>query len=559
LLVDAGAAEKMRRSYRGFIGESLNVRRVIYESKHNVMNNALASELNVLASILSRVALSNRHTCDFTLNSLRIALREFVANFPVYRTYLTENSASDCDRWYIETAIQATKRQIRSEDTSVYDFIRQVLLTREGDESNGIYRKAFVTFAMKLQQFTSPVMAKGLEDTSFYRYHPLMSLNDVGGNPLEFGVTPEEFHAKTASRAENWPHAMLCSSTHDSKLSEDVRARINALSELPAEWRLKARQWRGLNHGKKLLIDNVETPSRNDEYLFYQALIGIWPAGQELPDEKLCKRLDSYMLKAAREAKQFTSWANQNSEYEKALSSFVLAVLDPVTNQEFLADFRGFQHRLSKIGVINSLSQTLIKLTSPGVPDIYQGNELLEFRLVDPDNRRPVNYKVRQDLLNEIRGLSSSEYANTALKFVGEVERGADHEGQSKLFLTWRALQARQKYPELFRDGNYVPLTIEGPAASHLFAFARKRAASHAIVVVPRLVAKFIEERSLLDPEIWQGTRIKIPQGMKSAQYCNWMTGEPVAASAAPEGELCFDYSSIARNFPWVLLLSGGE
>jgi len=224
------------------------------------MRNALASELNVLANILSRIALSNRHTCDFTLNSLSNALNEIVANFPVYRTYLTEDAVSEHDRRYIETALETAKQQSKSQDTSVFDFIRQVLLTRKDDPQSDNYRKAFITFSMKLQQFTSPVMAKGLEDTSFYRYHPLMSVNDIGGNPLEFGVTPEEFHNKTAARAQLWPHAMLATSTHDSKLSEDVRARINVLSEIPAQWRLKARQWRLLNQRKKVFFDGQECP-----------------------------------------------------------------------------------------------------------------------------------------------------------------------------------------------------------------------------------------------------------------------------------------------------------
>jgi (1->4)-alpha-D-glucan 1-alpha-D-glucosylmutase len=560
LFVDVTVADKMRRSYRGFVGQALNFRQVLYDCKQNVMNNALASELNVLASILSRVALSNRHTCDFTLNSLHTALTEVVANFPVYRTYLTESSVSDRDRWYIETAIQAAKKQSRSEDMSVFDFIRQVLLTRENGQSHGIYRKAFVTFAMKLQQFTSPVMAKGLEDTSFYRYHPLMSLNDVGGNPLEFGVTAEEFHANTLSRAESWPHAMLCSSTHDSKLSEDVRARINVLSELPGQWRLRARQWRAQNRSKKLLHDGVETPSRNDEYLLYQIMLGVWPPGQELPDDKLRERLANYMLKAAREAKQFTSWANQNSEYEKTLSSFLLAVLDAKTNQEFLADFLEFQRRVAQIGIINSLSQTLIKLTAPGVPDIYQGSELFEFRLVDPDNRQPVDYASRQELLAEIRSYPSSEYADVARGLVESIHRGDDRRGRSKLFLTWRALQARQTYPQLFREGNYVPLTVEGPAASHFLAFARTYADSHAIIAVPRLVAKLMEDRpSLLDPEIWRETRIIIPASIKPLPYCNWMTAEPIAVSTTSNGEAFLDLTSTGKNFPWILLFGSTQ
>ena len=313
-------------------------------------------------------------------------------------------------------------------------------------------------------------MAKGLEDTSFYRYHPLMSLNDVGGNPLEFGLTPLEFHSKTAIRTEHWPHSMLTTSTHDSKLSEDARARINVLSELPAEWRLKVRQWRALNQNKKLILDGTEAPSRNDEYLFYQVLIGIWPANERSPGGNLRERLTDYMLKAAREAKELTSWANQNSEYESALNSFVNAVLDPAASQDFLTDFAEFHRRIAQCGMMNSLSQTLIKLTAPGVPDIYQGNELYEFQLVDPDNRRPVDYVLRRDLFKDLSTLSSSKSQETARTLVENLQQG-NGSGRAKLYLTWRALQARQQNSRLFQSGNYVPLYAEGRAAKFVFAF----------------------------------------------------------------------------------------
>jgi (1->4)-alpha-D-glucan 1-alpha-D-glucosylmutase len=556
LFVDPAANAKILRSYRGFLGQTLNFREVLYRCKRNVMRSALASELNVLASILTRIALSNRHTCDFTLNGLRNALTEVVANFPVYRTYLTEDTVSDRDRWYIENALQTAKKQSKSEDTSVFDFIRQVLLTRKGDPQSEIYRKAFITFAMKFQQFTSPVMAKGLEDTSFYRYHPLMSLNDVGGNPLEFGTTPEEFHSKTQARARTWPHSMLTTSTHDSKLSEDVRARINVLSEIPAQWRLKARQWRVLNHRKKLSLDGFEAPTRNDEYLFYQVLIGVWPPGENAPTGELRERLKSYMLKAVREAKEYTSWANQNLEYEKALSSFVESVLDPAISQEFLSDFLVFQQQLESIGMMNSLSQMLIKFSSPGVPDIYQGNELCEFRLVDPDNRRPVNYAVRQKLLCEMTKLHCSEYLAFSRSLTEKLQEGEDLEGRAKLYLTWRSLKARQVRNTIFRTGDYIPLAVEGGASKHIFAFARREANSYAIVAVPRLIAQLLGTRSLFDAAIWQDTRIKLPPDFNASAYLNWMTGEKCIPLQNSNGESFIEVSAAAKNFPWMLLVN---
>ena len=557
LLVDPQAAAVINRGYRGFLGHTLTFREVLYECKKNVMRNALASGLNVLANILSRIALSRRETCDFTLNSLRSALGEIIARFPVYRTYLTEDALSERDRNYIESALQAAKRQSTAQDTSVYDFICQVLVQRGGNQPGKRYRQDCVTFAMKFQQYTSPVMAKGLEDTSFYRYHPLISINDVGSNPLNFGVTPDEFHRKTLERAADWPKAMLATSTHDSKLSEDVRARIDVLSEIPAEWRWKARLWRLMNHKRKALLDGIEAPTRNDEYLFYQVLLGAWPAGEITPTTETRDRLRAYMLKAAREAKENTSWANQNLDYENALGSFVDRVLDPVAQQEFLSDFVRFQSRIAVLGAFNSLSQTLIKLTSPGVPDIYQGNELCEFRLVDPDNRRPVDYAVRKKLLCEMKSLPFSEHRAAAGSLFKAVENGEDRSGRAKLYLTWRTLQARRQHPGIFQTGKYIPLRVEGRAARHLLAFARVTDDASAITIVPRLCGRLLEQRSsLLDPEIWDGTRINVPTEVPAATYQNWLTGENIAIDRAPNGTLHSEASALMKDFPWILLIS---
>ena len=557
LFVDSSADAKINRSYRGFLAQAINFRDALYRCKKNVMRNALASELNVLANLLSRVALANRHTCDFTLNSLSNALSEIVANFPVYRTYLTEDAISDRDRWYIETAIQAAKRRSKSQNVSVFDFIRNVLLSCRGETQNKAYRQACITFAMKFQQFTSPVMAKGLEDTSFYRYHALMSINDVGGNPLEFGTTPEEFHSKTAIRAQNWPHSMLATSTHDSKLSEDVRARINVLSEVPAQWRLKVRQWRLLNQRKKLALDGVEAPTRNDEYLLYQILIGVWPSGETVPTDELRERLKNYMLKAAREAKEFTSWANQNQEYENALGSFIEGVLDTTISQEFIADFLSFQRWVAPIGAMNSLSQVLIKLVSPGVPDLYQGNELFEFRLVDPDNRQPVDYTLRQKLLCELMALPRPEYKNKASEIAKDLFQGSDHTGRLKLFLTWRGLQARQQYAELFSTGEYVPLSVEGSKEKHILAFARRTDGATAILAVPRLCAQLTEkETSILDPDVWQDTTIQIPEEWAEASYRNQFTAEECFTARGEGGRVAIKAANLFQVIPWALLVA---
>jgi (1->4)-alpha-D-glucan 1-alpha-D-glucosylmutase len=564
LFVDTSSAAKMVRGYRGFLGREIEFHDVLYASKKRVMHNSLASELNVLANILGRLALSNRHTCDFTLNSLRDALSDVVANFPVYRTYLTSGEVSAKDRRYIETALRAAERQSTSQDTSVYGFLRQVLLTRKSSQSEN-YRDDFITFAMKFQQFTSPVMAKGLEDTSFYRYHPLISLNDVGGSPNKFGVTPREFHAKTVARARGWPHSMLATSTHDSKLSEDVRARIDVLSEIPAQWRLKARQWRLMNFGKKRFLDGVEAPTRNDEYLFYQVMLGAWPLREDAtghdspekgePSDELRERFKRYMLKASREAKESTSWANQNLDYENALNSFVHEVLGPASG-EFLSDFAAFQRRIACAGAFNSLSQALVKFTSPGVPDLYQGNELWEFRMVDPDNRRPVDYQFRQKLLREFTSLQSCEYRNIARSLFAKVQNLQDVEGRAKLFVTWRALHALQEQRAIFQDGDYIPLTVDGTKSDHVVAYARKGVNAHAMVAVPRMCFRMLEGGlSPAHPEFWQDTRIHLPEGLNAAQYRNWMTGEIVRPDESGGG-LHFSIAALMKDFPWLLLVS---
>ncbi len=555
LFVDSSAASKIERAYRGFLGEAEEFREVLHHCKKNVMRNALASELNVLANLLSRIALSNRHTCDFTLNSLRYALSEIVAHFPVYRTYLTEESVSPRDREYIDIAIDAAKNRARSQDTSVFDFIHRVLTTREGDEPGNVYRRAFITFAMKFQQFTSPVQAKGLEDTAFYRYHPLMSINDVGADPLEFGVTLEEFHRKTALRAREWPVSMLATSTHDSKLAEDVRARINVLSEIPGRWRLKARQWRLMNRDKKSLFEGGEAPSRNDEYLFYQVLIGTWPTEGEQPTAELRERLKNYMLKAAREAKQVTSWANQNAVYEGALGSFVEGVLDPSTHSEFIADFSAFHGWIARVGMVNSLSQVLIKLTSPGVPDIYQGSELSEFRLVDPDNHQPIDFARRQKMLCEMISLAPPQLPDFSHCLADKFVSGQDREGRSKLYLTWRALGARQRHAELFQRGVYVPLNVEGNAANHLIAYARVHGEDRAIIAAPRMATALVEESGAsFTRDFWRETRLVLPAEFGNSEFMHCLTGEREIRCHEHNGGVCLELAGLLDAFPWLLL-----
>jgi (1->4)-alpha-D-glucan 1-alpha-D-glucosylmutase len=556
VFVEQSAETRMERIYRSFTGESVKFDDLVYNSKKLILKVALASELNVLATALSRIALSNRHTCDFTVNSLRSALGEVIASFPVYRTYVSAAGVSAEDRRYIEQAVATGRKRSNAADLSVFDFIRRMLLIETNGEPQW-YRRAITTFAMKFQQVTSAVMAKGLEDTAFYRYNLLVSLNEVGGNPRQFGVSLSQFHDANQSRAQCWPHSMLASSTHDSKRSEDVRARIDVLSEMPAAWRLSLRRWRDWNRSRKRVIDDRPAPSRNDEYLFYQTLIGAWPI-ERLDDSawnKFVSRIEQYMLKAIREAKECTSWANPNGDYENAMSEFTRATLDRRRRNRFLSDFGEFQRRISRMGMFNSLSQTLLKLTAPGVPDIYQGNELWDFSLVDPDNRRPVNYEHRQASLQELiarRAITAEEQCARARELIEHVE-----DGRAKLYVTWQGLCLRQAHPKLFLEGGYTALTARGSRADHVCAFARYAGDEVVIAVVPRLCATLLADKkeTPMGAEVWGDTRIDLPLEIENRAYRNVFTEKSIAVDLSG-GTASLAMAEILKSFPVGLLVS---
>ena len=553
LFVDPAAVMRLERIYRNFIGEEIDFENLAYRSRKLIIQVALASELSVLANCLTRIALSRRQTCDFTLNSSREALTEVVASFPVYRTYVSSAGVSEEDARYIGVAIAWAKWRSPAADNSIFDFISDVLLTRIAEGQDSAYRNDVTNFVMRFQQFTSPVMAKGVEDTAFYRYNRLISLNDVGGDLHRFGVTTAEFHSANQERVRAWPHTMLATSTHDSKRSEDVRARINVLSEISALWRLRVRDWRRLNRNHKRLVNDRPAPSPNDEYLLYQTLLGAWPS------DRLCdkcdkngwatfaERMGAYMLKAVREAKRNTSWVNRNAEYEDAVSSFVKALLDPAAENRFLDDFVPFQRRVARIGLWNSLSQTLLKLTCPGVPDIYQGNELLDFSLVDPDNRRPVDYIRRQRMFDRVRSLIDGSDASSISRLLETPE-----DGLIKLYLIGRTLCLRRQDAKLFQQGEYLPLTVAGAKAEHVVAFARRFKTKSLLVVVPRLVASLLEDRDLppIGAQIWEDTRVLLPFSASECQ--NVLIGKTMETEKA-DGHARIDVSIALAEFPVAL------
>ena len=552
LFVDQAASKRMERIYRNFTDEDTDFEDLAYRSRKLIMRVALASELNVLTNQITRIALSKRRTCDFTLNSLRDALTEVVASFPVYRTYVTPSGVSESDERYIRTAIAAAKWRSPAADTSIFDFVSDVLLTRIARGQDAAYGNAVTAFAMRFQQFTGPVMAKGLEDTAFYRYNRLVSLNEVGGDLHRFGITTADFHVANHDRIDSWPHTMLATSTHDSKRSEDVRARINVLSEMPGEWRLKMRDWRRFNRSYKQVANDKPAPSPNDEYLLYQTLIGAWPFELSTADydENAAKafreRIENYMLKAMREAKRSTSWINQNKEYESAVSSFVHTLLTPGPRNRFLDDFVPFQRRVARVGLWNSLSQTLLKMTAPGVPDIYQGNELLDFSLVDPDNRRPVDYKRRQQVFESLRGIGDTSDASSISSLLQTAE-----DGRLKLYSIWRTLCLRQEQPDLFNNGEYLTVTIEGAKADHVVAFARRSGTASMLVVAPRLVATLLNgsDSPPIGQQLWGDTRL-LPFSGSGTRYRNALTGEIL------DLETTISVASLLAEFPVAICVS---
>jgi (1->4)-alpha-D-glucan 1-alpha-D-glucosylmutase len=528
LFVATSAGNRMERVYKSFIGEHVNFDDLLYRSKKLIMETALSGELNVLANLLSKIADVDRQTCDYTLNGLRTALAEIVACFPVYRGYISAREVAPEDRRNIEQATAAAKRRSTTADPSIFDFLRDVLTLAAADGKSPAYAEQVMAFAMKFQQFTSPVMAKGLEDTSAYIYHRLLSLNEVGGDPRRFGVSRSAFHRANQVRAENNPHSMLTTSTHDTKRSEDMRARLNVLSEIPAAWRLALRHWSRANRSLKHMVDGMLVPTLNDEYFIYQSLLGIWPPGEPDGNEmaRFAVRMQEYLVKAAREAKVYTSWINPNTIYEDAVVAFAVALINEPAGSAFLLDFRPFQRRIAWLGMFNSLSQTLIKFTVPGVPDIYQGCELWDFSLVDPDNRRPVDFVCRRTMLDDLQNLATLESPQRSAGVSAMCDTLED--GQAKLLVVSSALALRKRWPEVFQQGSYLPLAVKGERASHLCAYARIFGERMVITVAPRFFARLLGDTELLPlgEKVWGMATIELPSNQDDKQYSCVFTGK---------------------------------
>lgn len=490
VLVDSGGEEGLSRAYADFAGGMPPFGEIVRDCKIRIMTNEMASELNVLARDAARIARQNPRTADFTRNILQRALKEIVACFPVYRTYVDASAElTEADRRDIDWAIAQARRNEADVDPSVFDFLHRLLTTELiAEPRSGFSRHAVVRFAMRVQQYSGPVMAKGLEDTAFYRYNRLVALNEVGGHPDHVGVPLQAFHKANAQRARRWPHAMLSTSTHDTKRGEDTRARLAVLAEMPEEWARQLRTWSRILRARRGDVEGTAPPDRNDEILFYQLLLGAWPAeltGTGMPDPEAVRafatRMEGAMVKSMREAKLHSTWASPNAAYEEAMLGFLRDALDTDASNAFFDAFLPFQGRVARLGLCNSLVQTVLKLTVPGMPDIYQGADLWDLSLVDPDNRRPVDYALRARMLEQVSAALARDRGAAMREMLANWR-----DGRIKLAITATLLAHRRERPDLYARGDYAPLAATGPQADRICAFARSQGAEAMLVIASR-------------------------------------------------------------------------
>jgi len=535
LLVDRAGLHKLERLWQRLGGEARPFDEIAYECRRLIAQTAMASEMNLLAHALERLAKRDRRSRDFTLNSLRKVLREIVASFPVYRTYVSSLGVSATDRDVVAAAIAGARRRSPVMERSIFDFVSRVLL---GVDDTGTPDEARLRFATRFQQITGPIQAKGLEDTAFYRYVPLISVNEVGSHPASPAVSVAEFHEVTTARARDWPMTMLALSTHDTKRSADVRARLAVLSERADDWRRTVTAWMRLNARLRIPLAGRPGPDRVDEYHYYQALVGVWPAepaGAPLPvvaPPGLESRVAEYMVKAIREAKLRSSWLNPDEAYEQEVRTFIADTLTGAGARRFLARFVPFARSVADTGAANALAQLVLQIGSPGVPDIYQGSELWQLQLVDPDNRGPVDFPAHQVALaaldpwiqrveNGVRG-ESVEAEVRALA-------AAWPDGRIKLWVLAVTLRHRRQYPDVFLGGEYVPLAPEPPEAP-VVAFARRAGDRTVVVVAARQAARIAEGRWPVGAA-WGEAHLALPDAAPGDEWCDRLTGRQLTVA----------------------------
>jgi (1->4)-alpha-D-glucan 1-alpha-D-glucosylmutase len=546
--------------YSQATGERRHPDEIVYHSKLQVMLTSLASEVYVLTNLLSSLAAADRRARDFTDNILETILRETIACFPVYRTYIDDRGQyTDRDRAFITYAISRAKRRSPGTDASAFDFLRETLLlngyrpTDSGEDQALESRQLY--FALKFQQLTGPVMAKGVEDTTFYVYSRFLSANEVGGSVKVFGISQTAFHAGNVERLENSPDSMLTTSTHDTKRSEDVRARLNVLSEMPTQWASMVRRWQRMNaRYKRTLEDGRVAPDGNEEYLLYQTIAGAWPWQMQGAEDRrnYLERMQQYASKALSEAKVNLSWINPDPEYVKAVQGFledILIVTGRRNETRFVESLDSLMPQLQTFGALNSLSQLVLKIASPGVPDFYQGNELWELTLVDPDNRRPVDYEIRDRHLEALDGMLQSQGAASVCDEV--MSTIAD--GRIKLWTMLRALALRKSHAKVFKQGEYIALQASD-RNENVVAFARRSrdTGKTVIAVVPRFACSMLSGKPEMPlQDAWGKATIVLPDGLPRL-YTNFFTDEQIGTGEAGSLRL----SSVFSRYPVALLVS---
>jgi (1->4)-alpha-D-glucan 1-alpha-D-glucosylmutase len=555
IFVDTENSKAFDVLYSRFIGDKTNYQDLLYEKKKLIMLALMSGEINALGHFLNEISEKNRHTRDFTLNNLRAAIMDVIACFPIYRTYLTPEAVNERDLRYIDQAVAKAKGQNPALSATVFDFLQRVLQLNYPEDLNETDRAEWGDFMMKFQQTTGPIMAKGVEDTVFYVYNRLVSLNEVGGNPERFGTTLDAFHGKNIETAKSSPYSQIATSTHDTKRSEDARARLNVLSEMPDEWRNRLVRWSRLNKKKKPVVNGRIIPDRNEEYLLYQTLICVWPFyPQSDPDyETLEARIKAYMLKAVKEAKVNSSWISPDLGYEEGLAGFVEDILSRSTANHFIKDFIVFQEKISYFGFFNALSQTLLKVTSPGVPDFYQGTEMWDFSLVDPDNRRPVDFNARIKMLKRIRKGAASRNDGLRKFAQGLLQQWQD--GAIKLYVIFMSLRYRNQNQGLFKNGLYLPIVTEGSAKENVCAFARTINDKAVMVAAPRFFTHLIKDinEMPLGRAIWTDTAIIIPDEIPGGIFRNILTDE-IVDETVENGKRRLLLGDIFASFPLALL-----
>jgi (1->4)-alpha-D-glucan 1-alpha-D-glucosylmutase len=565
LFVDPSNAKKIEGIYAAFTGKDAKFSDVLYQKKKLVMNTLLGVEMRSLGRQLGELAAQDRYARELPRTSLLEALIETTACVPAYRTYIRSLDVPAQARDFVERAVTEARERKPHLDAACFDFLRDVLVLANPPHVLPGQREARLAFVMRWQQFTGPIVAKGMEDTALYVYHPLLSLNEVGGDPQVSTASSEtEFWNFLRARRQHWPHGLNASTTHDTKRSEDVRARINVLSEIPEEWETGLNRWAEWNAKHKTQVDGQLVPDRNEEYFLYQTLLGAWPLEEHnnpalqrsvesavatkapVPQE-FVRRIQEYVVKATREAMVHTRWTKPNEAHEKGLQTFVAAILSESSAPEFLTDLRGFEKSFGYFGMVNGLAQTLLKMTAPGVPDFFQGSELWDLRLVDPDNRTPVDFAQRIAALKELEQETAAPSRGPATSKIRELaERWED--GRIKLFLIRKILGYRRQHAALFADGDFLPAEVRGPAADKVVAFFRCHENEWSLTVVPRWLARPTSQGG----EKWRETVIVLPKGAPEG-WSNVLTGARSKVHAG-NAEHVLHVGEVIGDFPVALL-----